>query len=78
MRPARSAGRPFPWLRRNGPDTLRPGPLGTLPAPYFARYCLSTLIQFFAFAMQMIGLQWLITDLTPSRTALGMVGFVQG
>lgn len=61
-----------------GPDTLPPGPLGTLRAPYFARYCLSTLIQFFAFAMQMIGLQWLITDLTPSRTALGMVGFVQG
>ena len=60
------------------PTALRAGPLGTFRAPYFARYWLSTLLQFLAFAMQMIGLQWLITDLTPSRTALGLVGFVQG
>ena len=35
-------------------------------------------LQFFAFQANLAANQWLITDITPSRTLLSMVGFVQG
>lgn len=54
------------------------GPIATFRVPYFFQYWLSNLLQFFSFNMQVIAGQWLMTDLTPSRTMLGMVGFFQG
>lgn len=56
----------------------RSGPIATFRVPYFFQYWLSNLLQFFSFNMQVIAGQWLMTDLTPSRTMLGMVGFSQG
>ena len=60
----------------------RGGPLAqaadTLALPYYSRLWLSNLIQFVCFQVQSMSLQWLVTSLTPSRTALGLLGFVQG
>ena len=46
--------------------------------PHFAPLWTSNLLQYFSFQMQRIALQWLVTELTSSRTLLGMVGFMQG
>lgn len=46
--------------------------------PYFTPFWLSNLLQFVAGQAQAIAFQWLVTDLTTSRTVLGLLGFVQG
>ena len=60
----------------------RGGPLAqaadTFALPHYPRLWLSNLIQFVCFQIQSLSLQWLVTTLTPSRTALGLLGFVQG
>ena len=62
----------------NAKEPEKYGPIATFRVPYFFQYWLSNLLQFFSFNMQVIAGQWLMTDLTPSRTLLGMVGFSQG
>ena len=56
----------------------RPRPMETFRIPFYGRYWVTNLLQFFSFNMQLLAKQWLITDLTPSRTLLGLVGFIQG
>ena len=56
----------------------RPRPIETFRLPFFGRYWVTNLLQFFSFNMQLLAKQWLIIDLTPSRTLLGLVGFIQG
>ena len=56
----------------------RPRPMETFRLPFYGRYWVTNLLQFFSFNMQLLAKQWLITDLTPSRTLLGLVGFIQG
>ena len=50
----------------------------TFELPHYARLWTSNLIQFTCFQVVSLAMQWLVTTLTPSRTALGVVGFVQG
>lgn len=54
------------------------GPIATFRIPYFLPYWLSNLLQFFCGQVQGLTMQWLVTELTTSRTVLGLVGFVQG
>lgn len=53
------------------------GAWATLRTPYFRPLLASNFLQILAFQTATIALQWLITGLTPSRTVIGMVGFVQ-
>ncbi|MBW2268490.1 MAG: MFS transporter [Deltaproteobacteria bacterium] len=50
----------------------------TFRLPLYARLWTSNLIQFTCFQVLGLAMQWLVTSLTPSRSALGFVGFVQG
>ena len=52
--------------------------LDTLRIPSFLPFWLSNVLQFLCFQVQSMTMQWLITSLTDSRTALGAIGFVQG
>lgn len=49
-----------------------------LRAPHFPALLLSNLLQQFGGQIQLFSLQWLVTDLTTSRTAIGLVTTVQG
>lgn len=62
------------------PVRIRPGlrPLEALRAPYYRRVWLSNLLQFFGAQVQLFTLQWLVTDMTTSRTVIGLVTSVQG
>lgn len=53
------------------------GAWNTLRTPHFRPLLLSNFLQVLALQTATMALQWLITDLTPSRTLIGMVGFVQ-
>jgi len=53
-------------------------PLAAFRLPYFPAYFLSNLLQYVSGQLQAFTLQWLVTELTTSRTLLGTVGFVQG
>jgi MFS family permease len=50
----------------------------TFRLPYYARLWTSNLIQFVCFQILFLAMQWLVTSLTPLRSAVGLVGFVQG
>jgi len=52
--------------------------LETFRLPYYARVWTSNLIQFICFQVLFLAMQWLVTSLTPLRSAVGLVGFVQG
>jgi len=54
------------------------GVLETLRTPGFGALWSSNLVHFGAWYAQLLVLQWLVTDLTDSRTLLGVVGFAQG
>ncbi|MEE9280288.1 MAG: MFS transporter [Myxococcota bacterium] len=54
------------------------GPLAAFRVPHFLAYWLSNLLQFFSAQIHSMTMQWLVTELTTSRTLLGLVGFVQG
>ncbi len=53
-------------------------PLAAFRVPNFLPLWLSNLLQFLSAQVQGLTLQWLVTELTASRTLLGLVGFVQG
>ena len=63
-----------PPARRSG----RPEALDTFRLPSYAPLWVSNLIQFICFQVLALAMQWLVTSLTPVRSALGLVGFVQG
>lgn len=50
----------------------------TFKLPYYARLWSSNLIQFICFQVLFLAMQWLVTSLTPLRSAVGLVGFIQG
>jgi predicted MFS family arabinose efflux permease len=50
----------------------------TFRLPYYGRVWTSNLIQFICFQVLFLAMQWLVTSLTPLRTAVGLVGFIQG
>ena len=52
--------------------------LETFRLPYYGRLWVSNLIQFVCFQVLFLAMQWLVTSLTPMRTAVGLVGFIQG
>ena len=52
--------------------------LRTFRLPYYGRVWTSNLIQFVCFQVLFLALQWLVTSMTPLRSAVGLVGFVQG
>lgn len=64
---------PPPPPRSGGSEALE-----TLRLPYYAPLWISNLIQFVCFQVLALAMQWLVTSLTPVRSALGLVGFVQG
>lgn len=49
----------------------------TFRLPFYARLWSSNLIQFVCFQILFLAMQWLVVSLTPLRTAVGLVGFVQ-
>lgn len=50
----------------------------TFRLPFYARLWSSNLIQFACFQVLFLAMQWLVTSITPLRSALGLVGFIQG
>lgn len=50
----------------------------TFRLPFYGRLWTSNLLQFICFQILGLAMQWLVTSLTPLRSALGLVGFVQG
>jgi len=54
------------------------GPLQVLRTPYYGRVWLSNLLHFVGSQVQLFALQWFVTDVTASRTILGLVTTVQG
>lgn len=62
-----------PILAGGFAETLR-----TFRLPYYARLWSSNLIQFVCFQVLFLAMQWLVTSLTPLRSAVGLVGFIQG
>ena len=60
------------------PGASRPGPFAPFRIPHFGLVWSSNLIHFFAGQVHLLTLQWLATDLSSSRTILGLVIAVQG
>jgi MFS family permease len=56
----------------------RPRALEAFRTPHFGAVWLSNVLQFFGTQVQLFTLQWLVTDLTASRTILGLVTSIQG
>ncbi len=54
------------------------GAMATFRVPFFGIYWANSIFEFLAFGIQQTAKQWLITDLTASRTVLGLVGFIMG
>ena len=52
--------------------------LKTFRLPFYGRLWTSNLVQFICFQILGLAMQWLVTSITPLRSALGLVGFVQG
>jgi len=52
--------------------------LATFRLPHYARLWSSNLLQFICFQVLFLAMQWLVTSLTPLRSAVGLIGFVQG
>lgn len=50
----------------------------TFREPHFPSLWISNFIHFSAWNAQSVILQWLVTGMTDSRTALGALSFVQG
>ena len=48
----------------------------TFRLPHYGRLWTSNLVQFVCFQIQGLAMQWLVTSLTPLRSAVGLVGFV--
>jgi MFS family permease len=52
--------------------------LATFRLPHYARLWTSNLLQFICFQVLFLAMQWLVTSLSPLRSAVGLMGFVQG
>ena len=69
---------PSPPPRDVGDDQGLAAAVETFRLPFYARLWTSNLIQTVCFQVLSLAMQWLVTTLTPLRSALGLVGFVQG
>ncbi len=56
----------------------RRAPLEVLGHAQFRWLLASNLSQYVCFQVSMLAMQWLVTELTPSRALLGAIGFAQG
>ncbi|MFP6664523.1 MAG: MFS transporter [Deltaproteobacteria bacterium] len=63
--------------RNEDTETGLRGALATLRIPHLRPLVVSNFTHIVAIQTAMIAMQWLITGLTPSRTVIGLVGFVQ-
>lgn len=52
--------------------------IATFRLPYYARLWSSNLLQFICFQVLFLAMQWLVTSLSPLRSAVGLIGFAQG
>lgn len=52
--------------------------VATFRLPYYGRLWSSNLLQFICFQVLFLAMQWLVTSLSPLRSAVGLMGFVQG
>jgi len=52
--------------------------LATFRLPFYARLWSSNLLQFICFQVLFLAMQWLVTSLSELRSAVGLIGFVQG
>jgi MFS family permease len=59
-------------------ETGRHPVVETFRLPFYARLWTSNLLQFICFQVLFLAMQWLVTSLSPLRSAVGLVGFVQG
>ncbi|MBK7948339.1 MAG: MFS transporter [Deltaproteobacteria bacterium] len=60
-------------------STAEPHPvLATFRLPFYARLWSSNLLQFICFQVLFLAMQWLVTSLSDLRSAVGLMGFVQG
>ncbi len=50
----------------------------TFRLPHYARLWSSNLLQFICFQVLFLAMQWLVTSISPLRSAVGLIGFVQG
>ena len=50
----------------------------TFRLPHYARLWSSNLLQFICFQVLFLAMQWLVTSLSPLRSAVGLIGFAQG
>ncbi len=64
--------------RPDADEPSRPSPWSTLRVSHFGALWASNLLQYLGSQVQLFGLQWLVTDLTASRTILGSVTSLQG
>lgn len=59
-------------------ETGRHPVVETFRLPFYARLWTSNLLQFICFQVLFLAMQWLVTSLSPLRSAVGLMGFVQG
>jgi len=52
--------------------------VATFRLPYYARLWSSNLLQFICFQVLFLAMQWLVTSLSELRSAVGLMGFMQG
>lgn len=52
--------------------------VATFRLPHYARLWSSNLLQFICFQVLFLAMQWLVTSISPLRSAVGLIGFVQG
>jgi MFS family permease len=52
--------------------------VATFRLPYYGRLWTSNLLQFICFQVLFLAMQWLVMSLSPLRSAVGLMGFVQG
>ncbi|MCA9505433.1 MAG: MFS transporter [Spirochaetaceae bacterium] len=50
----------------------------TFRLPHYGRLWTSNVVQFVCFQVLFLAMQWLVTSMTPLRSAVGLIGFVQG
>lgn len=52
--------------------------VATFRLPHYGRLWSSNLLQFICFQVLFLAMQWLVTSISPLRSAVGLIGFVQG
>lgn len=74
----RSAGVDRVARRAEASDRATHPVVTTFRYPYYARLWSSNLLQFVCFQVLFLAMQWLVLSLTDKRSAVGLIGFVQG